>query len=312
MLTESHGGWSPAPSAYDYKWERCNPSCTPIPGASSQTYLITPSDVGDSIVVQETAIDAAGASLPVTSAPTATVGIATATSFVISPSPPVRTQGVTMFAAVSSVDPHQPAGTVTFESGGTAIGGCGAVAVSAGIAICQASFSSLSLTLSATYNPAAGSHFIASASNALQVNQLASPPPILGTVRSTMQWTFFVTRNYTKAVAMFVNSVPTGAIVVVQCRGKGCPFHRQYAVLSRVKLCTRYATRTCRGPGRGALNLIAPLRRHRLRVGARLTIEILVPNWIGKYYQFTIRSSHAPRVLIACVAPGRTHPGVGC
>ena len=57
-LTESHGVWSNSPTAYTYQWEDCDPagqSCSPISGATGQTYTLAAADVGETIRVQELA-----------------------------------------------------------------------------------------------------------------------------------------------------------------------------------------------------------------------------------------------------------------
>jgi len=80
-LTESHGVWSNSPTTYSYQWEGCDPSgqsCSPIGGATGQTYTLTAGDVGDTICVKEVASNAGGAGQPARSAPTA----------IVTPSPP--------------------------------------------------------------------------------------------------------------------------------------------------------------------------------------------------------------------------------
>ena len=75
-LTESHGVWSNSPTAYTYQWEDCDPSgqsCSPVSGATGQTYTLTAGDVGDTIRVQEVASNTGGAGQPASSAPTAAV-----------------------------------------------------------------------------------------------------------------------------------------------------------------------------------------------------------------------------------------------
>jgi CHAP domain len=75
-LTESHGVWSNSPTVYAYQWEDCDASgqsCSPIGGATGQTYTLTAGDVGDTIRVQEVASNAGGAGQPAQSAPTAVV-----------------------------------------------------------------------------------------------------------------------------------------------------------------------------------------------------------------------------------------------
>jgi hypothetical protein len=58
---------------------------------------------------------------------------------------------------------------------------------------------------------------------------------------------------------------------------------------------------------------LAPVfHNRRLAVGAQITVAITRPLWIGKYYQFTIRARRAPRVRIACLAPGAVRPRFGC
>ena len=75
-LTEEHGSWTNEPSSFSYQWEGCNGSggeCEPIEGATSQTYLLAPQDVGHTIRVQETATNEAGSGGPATSEATAVV-----------------------------------------------------------------------------------------------------------------------------------------------------------------------------------------------------------------------------------------------
>ncbi|HEX4109541.1 MAG TPA: hypothetical protein VHX88_15500 [Solirubrobacteraceae bacterium] len=75
VLTEHHGTWLPTPTGYTYLWVRCNaafPECEST-GATGPTYTLTAADVGSTMEVLETAIDAAGASGYTRSAPTAVV-----------------------------------------------------------------------------------------------------------------------------------------------------------------------------------------------------------------------------------------------
>ena len=80
-LTEEHGTWSNNPTAYSYRWLRCDiagAACTPIPGATAQSYELGARDVGKTIRVQETADNAGGTAAPATSAQTAFVVASTA------------------------------------------------------------------------------------------------------------------------------------------------------------------------------------------------------------------------------------------
>jgi Cellulase (glycosyl hydrolase family 5)/PKD domain/IPT/TIG domain/Carboxypeptidase regulatory-like domain/Putative Ig domain len=75
-LVEQHGKWTNEPTGYKYEWLRCNKEggeCSPIPGAVNQTYLATAADVGDTLDVNEVAINGGGESAPATSKPSAVV-----------------------------------------------------------------------------------------------------------------------------------------------------------------------------------------------------------------------------------------------
>ncbi len=83
-LTESHGSWTNNPRRYSYQWEDCDSSgrgCAAVGGATRRRLTLTSADVGHTIRVQETAINASGSSSPAISAPTR----------VVSPLPPSNT-----------------------------------------------------------------------------------------------------------------------------------------------------------------------------------------------------------------------------
>jgi plastocyanin len=75
-LTEEHAAWNTKEVTYGYQWLWCNAGgkeCSPIGGETAQTYSPGAEDVGHTLVVQETATDAAGTSKPANSLPTAVV-----------------------------------------------------------------------------------------------------------------------------------------------------------------------------------------------------------------------------------------------
>lgn len=81
-LTSTSGSWSESPSSFAYQWQRCNAtgaSCTPISGATAQTYTLGSPDIGFTMRVAVTASNSAGNSTPAGSAQTAVVqqGVAT-------------------------------------------------------------------------------------------------------------------------------------------------------------------------------------------------------------------------------------------
>jgi hypothetical protein len=63
-LTASPGTWSAADAVIAYQWQRCDAAgmnCVAIPGATTQTYAVTPADVGATLVVSVTASNRFGA-----------------------------------------------------------------------------------------------------------------------------------------------------------------------------------------------------------------------------------------------------------
>lgn len=74
-LTTSNGSWSNTPTGYSYAWQDCSSSgssCTNISGATSNSYTVQASDVGDTIRAVVTASNAGG-SVAASSVPTAVV-----------------------------------------------------------------------------------------------------------------------------------------------------------------------------------------------------------------------------------------------
>jgi hemolysin type calcium-binding protein/WD40 repeat protein len=89
ILTSFNGTWTgSAPITYTYEWRRCNSagtSCTVIPGATSQSYIVQAADAGSRIVLAVTAKNVAGTATAV-SPPTAVITASTTT-----PNPPPDT-----------------------------------------------------------------------------------------------------------------------------------------------------------------------------------------------------------------------------
>jgi subtilisin family serine protease len=75
-LTASPGTWKESPTAYSYQWLRCDArggACTPIPFATTSSYVPVEADIRSTLRVAVMATNAAGSSLAATSSPTATV-----------------------------------------------------------------------------------------------------------------------------------------------------------------------------------------------------------------------------------------------
>ena len=85
-LTEKHGAWTNNATGFGYQWEDCNAqgsACTPILGATGQAYALQASDVGQTVVVLETASNGTGPGNPTASAPTGVVA-----AFTLAPNKP--------------------------------------------------------------------------------------------------------------------------------------------------------------------------------------------------------------------------------
>ena len=137
-----------------------------------------------------------------------------------------------------------------------------------------------------------------------------SDPGARASVLSTMQWTFHYTPSYTQIRALVVNRVPAHATVLVRCHGGGCPFAHRSMVLANMKRCGTKTSGIC--STHGSFDLTSGFATRRLAIGTQITVVISRPNWVGKYYAFTVRAHRGPRIRIACLAPGGTHPGQGC
>jgi subtilase family serine protease len=75
-LSVSHGTWTNSPSSYSEQWVNCDSagsSCVAIKGATETSYTLPVGSVGDTLRVQETAINGTGSGSPAVSTPTATV-----------------------------------------------------------------------------------------------------------------------------------------------------------------------------------------------------------------------------------------------
>jgi hypothetical protein len=75
-LTAGDGAWTNSPASYAIQWQRCDNSganCVAIAGATGQSYVVAPADIGTTLRVSVTASNALGTSQPATSSVTATV-----------------------------------------------------------------------------------------------------------------------------------------------------------------------------------------------------------------------------------------------
>ncbi len=205
--------------------------------------------------------------------------------------------------------PLEPTGSVEFLDDGQPIGSCAGQSLSGGEATCSVSYASSGThEVSAQYSGDA--NFLGSSSPAAQISATPIPTTVLGTITSTMQWQFYYTPGYTIVRALVVTGVSRGATVVVKCHGHGCPFASHTTVLPTGKKCARRAGSMCFTAG--SFNVTPAFTGRRLKVGARITVSIVRPNWVGKTYGFVVRSRRGPTIQIGCLAPDGSGSAVGC
>ena len=178
-LTETHASWSVAPYLYTYQWEDCNAAgqrCTSINGASNQSYVVTASDLGATLRVEETAFSWAGAddvlsdATAAVSNPPVPIARGSSTTSLSSPqSGAVTNQVVNLVGTITSNSSAlAPSGTVTFADHGAPISGCQNKPVlptgQSVTVFCQTSFAAAVQQLTAVFTPSAGSVLAGSAS----------------------------------------------------------------------------------------------------------------------------------------------------
>ncbi|MGI8506931.1 MAG: invasin domain 3-containing protein [Solirubrobacteraceae bacterium] len=241
---------------------------------------------------------------------------ATSTAFDVS-NPTVKAgSGATYTATVtpSHAGPVQPSGAVEFLDRGVPITSCVNQPVVSGTAFAAA-------TCHVTYKKP-GEHLITGRYGGdTAFNGSASSPPqpvtvrkfsagVRGTITSTMHWTFYYTPSYTRVLALIVQHASAGMTVLVNCRGRGCPFAKRATAVT--KRCGTGAAGRCSSRASKTVNLVRRFREHRLHPGSQLNVELSRPGLIGKSFLFRFRAGHPPRIQIRCLAPGGTRPGVGC
>jgi hypothetical protein len=205
--------------------------------------------------------------------------------------------------------PLKPTGSVEFLDDGQPIGSCAGQPLANGQATCSVSYSSAGAhEISAQYSGDA--NFLGSSTATEQVSATPTPTVVLGTITSTMQWQFYYTPSYTIVRALVVTGVSRGATVVVKCHGHGCPFASHTTLLPTAKKCARRAGSMCFTAGR--FNLTPAFAGRQLKVGARVTVTIIRPNWVGKTYGFIVRPRRGPTIQIGCLAPDGSGSAVGC
>jgi hypothetical protein len=277
----------------------CQTSLAASRSPDQPTAVFTPS-AGSNVLGSSggTAVTIARDSTSTTLDASSKVIVGTSTTYTAAVAPPAIRPG-----------PVQPSGSVTFLDNGQPISSCANQPLAGGGATCTVGYGATGgHNISARYNGDA--NFNGSDAAAQTVTVIKPSQSVLGVITSTMQWTFSFTPNYTKVDALVINGATPGGSVLINCRGRGCPFAKHTTRVSSTRPCGRNGKKRC--STHGVVSLTSAFKNRRLHIGSRLRIELVRPGWIGKYYMFKVRSRQAPQVQISCLAPGGTRPGVGC
>jgi Big-like domain-containing protein len=271
-----------------------------VPSGRSATVACSTSFPASNAQLSAVFTPASGSILKGSSSPGTSLAVGPDTSSTtLSASSSVSVGASTTYTAAVAPGPHsgpvQPTGSVAFLDGSTPIDSCASQPLSGGVASCTVSYAAPG-THQITARYSGDANFNGSSSPASQVSAESAPTSVLGTVTATMQWAFYFTPKYTLVRNLVVNGVAPGAKVVVRCQGHGCPFATRATVLTNGKRCGRKAKRSCLPPG--TLNLTNSFTGRHLAVGARVTVSIIRPGWVGKSYRFTVRARRGPRVQI--------------
>jgi virginiamycin B lyase len=129
-----------------------------------------------------------------------------------------------------------------------------------------------------------------------------SSPQLLG---ATLTWRFAWSSRNTFVTSLVAHGLTLGSFVEVVCHGKGCPF--SHARLSAASTSARCRNHGCKSKlpviHHGELNMTGLFKMKHLLPGARITVSLVEPEWIGRYFAFTVRRKHAPSVGVSCLAP---------
>jgi hypothetical protein len=308
VVTSRDSAVAPSGAVTFFNGSSAIPGCANEPVApTGQSVVVTCQTSFGASTAQLTAVffPITGATLAGSASPTLSLMIgpdASSTSLDVSKTVGVGASAIftaTVTSTSGRLGALQPTGTVAFFDGGQPIASCSSEPLTNGGAACTVAYDSPgSHSITARYGGDA--NFRGSSAPGQLVGVVKPPPQSLGLISSTMQWTFYSTPTYTKVLTLVVNGA-YGSTVTTSCRGRGCPFASHTTAATAAKRCAHNPTRTC--PARGTINLAPGFRNRRLSVGARITVAITRPGWIGKRYQFTVRARRPPRVQIASSPP---------
>jgi Big-like domain-containing protein len=193
-----------------------------------------------------------------------------------------------------------PTGTVAFVDRGKPITGC-AAALSGNTARCTVAYNALGRhAIAAEY--LGNATFSGSNSRIHKTTVTVAKPK--GFVSALMAWTFHFSPTSTQVATLRLTGLVPGVSVALSCSGHGCPLrHHVYRMTKRS--CGKH--QKCK-----PLDLAKRLHHAQLAAGARVTVRLTHRAWLGKYYRFTMRPGHKPRIVTSCLAVGVTQPNIAC
>src|SRR5512140_2388547 len=99
--------------------------------------------------------------------------------------------------------------------------------------------------------------------------------------------TFERNGSITQLIGLAVGDIPAGSKVTLNCTGAGCPFReKDFNMKNDVKI----------------LALTDMFNDPNLKPGMVLELRVTKPGWIGKSFQYEIRSSEDPKTTEKCVS----------
>lgn len=124
-------------------------------------------------------------------------------------------------------------------------------------------------------------------------------------VGSTALWKFAPHKRYTTVSLLSMSDLPPTGTMELSCAGRGCVFHRRiWTTMASPSRCRRAKCLPRKSPDIYEKQNVSTLFRDRhLAPGARVTVAITKPGWIGRTFVFKIRSGKAPSLVITCSAP---------
>ena len=303
-ISSSSGNASPSGSVTFFNGSGAIGSCTgkPVNGGTTVT-VICPAGFGAGTAQISAAYQPGPGSLVdgSASAPTSiTIGRdSTAVSLAVTSQVNVNSTATYSAALVlpsSNSGPIEPTGSIAFLDGGQPIPGCASQPMTNLTATCTQTYNSTGThQISAVYSGDA--NFAGSTSSGSSVQVVKSgAKTVVGFVKSALAWSFFYHPTYTQVMQFVVSQIAKGTTVGLQCQGNGCAF-------KEVLLTPRHKRRS--------LNLLARFDHKKLKPGTRLTVRVTHPNWVGKFFSFTIRAGAAPVVKQMCIGVSGI-PGHGC